>query len=415
MHEKARDRLTELAVDALKTLEIKAPTLINITGISKTLGPLSAFISQTFSEWILEDWATVSVYLSLRDAVKEHGPFQTGLLGVTATQAVLEAIAASVANFWSAVPISYEFVFPLPGLSPFATSIEIAPGVTLSNALRAQVDTEGLQSSFSGVIGVPQLFTSPAEIPAVTILSKGLMQAGDPTELAAVGALRRAKIILQLGIVEEVFTRSSEQSGLPKFATFAPQQALPVQSQRFNLPPGIASVLARLRYRPVSALADPPPLGERLSAVGLVLAREEARNASKAARRTVAASQAQYDQHCARVATAAEWLFDSETEPESATSFVQAAIAFEALYGGNKREPVVETLANRVAYSLGTTPQDREQLTDSFLAFYGTRSKVVHSGATRLTSEQQRQLRRAQFTLKEALRHELGLVRAGAG
>ena len=50
----------------------------------------------------------------------------------------------------------------------------------------------------------------------------------------------------------------------------------------------------------------------------------------------------------------------------------------------------METLANRVAYSLGTSPQSREHLVHTLRSFYDTRSAVVHSGATRLAGEQER-------------------------
>ena len=117
--------------------------------------------------------------------------------------------------------------------------------------------------------------------------------------------------------------------------------------------------------------------------------------------------------HCARIATAAEWLFDARSE-SSPTGLVQTAIAFEALYGGAKGESVVETLANRIAYTLGRTPQHREWLVESFTDFYDTRSKVVHNGASRLTNEQKVQLGSTQRVLKELLRHELRLVAEGA-
>lgn len=115
-------------------------------------------------------------------------------------------------------------------------------------------------------------------------------------------------------------------------------------------------------------------------------------------------------QHCARIATAAEWLFDAEHEPESATTFVQTAIAFEALYGGGKSDPVVETLSNRLAYALGKTPQHRDFLREKFTEFYGIRSAVVHSGASRLTGEQRNILLFVRNSvLRDALKHELEL------
>jgi hypothetical protein len=180
------------------------------------------------------------------------------------------------------------------------------------------------------------------------------------------------------------------------------------------LPVTLAGALARLTVKPSEAQPQ-APLADRLSVVGLILAREGQWDpvVSRQAKSAVEAAQAQLDRHCARIATAAEWLFDATHDQASATTFVQTAIGFEALYGGAKGEPVIETLANRVAYSLGTSPQSREQPARAFAEFYNTRSAVVHNGASRLTIDQQRQLTNAQSTLQKALRHEMRLVWQG--
>jgi hypothetical protein len=181
------------------------------------------------------------------------------------------------------------------------------------------------------------------------------------------------------------------------------------------LPAALAGALARLTVKPSEAQPQ-ASLGDRLSVAGLILAREGQSDPTvrKHAKSPVEAAPTELDRHCARIATAAEWLFDATHEQASATTFVQTAIGFEALYGGAKGEPVIETLANRVAYSLGTSPQSREQTARAFTKFYDTRSAVVHSGASRLTMEQQRQLSGSQSTLKKALRHEMRLVFQGS-
>jgi hypothetical protein len=92
--------------------------------------------------------------------------------------------------------------------------------------------------------------------------------------------------------------------------------------------------------------------------------------------------------HCSRIATAAEWLFDSEAESAPAMGYVQIAIAFEALCGGGKNEPVVETIANRVAYSIGKSSGERAHLLKQFREFYNKRSGIVHNGSTRLSREE---------------------------
>jgi Apea-like HEPN len=115
-------------------------------------------------------------------------------------------------------------------------------------------------------------------------------------------------------------------------------------------------------------------------------------------------------QHYARIATAAEWMFDAETEAATAMTFVQVAIAFEALYGGSKDDSIGKTLSNRVVYSLGKSPANREDHISAFLEFYSTRSIVVHSEATRLSKLQRTQFANGKQMLRQCLRHEMALL-----
>jgi len=115
-------------------------------------------------------------------------------------------------------------------------------------------------------------------------------------------------------------------------------------------------------------------------------------------------------QHCARIATSTEWLFDAVNESASAIAFVQVAIGFEALFGGDVNDPIKKTLSNRVAYSLGKSPLEREELADLFIKFYDTRSKVVHTGASRLNMEQRKQFEFGKDVLGRCQLHELSLI-----
>jgi hypothetical protein len=114
--------------------------------------------------------------------------------------------------------------------------------------------------------------------------------------------------------------------------------------------------------------------------------------------------------HCGRVATAAEWLFDAESESPSATTFVQVAIAFEALLGGERGEPITETIANRVAYLLGQTPSERNEYEQRFKTFYDLRSKIVHQGQSRLSATDSKVFFNGKELLKQALDYELKLA-----
>jgi hypothetical protein len=101
--------------------------------------------------------------------------------------------------------------------------------------------------------------------------------------------------------------------------------------------------------------------------------------------------------------------FDSETD-ETVVSYVQVAIGFEALYGGSKDEPVVQTLASRVAHGLARTVERRQDLLRRFVEFYKKRSAIVHSGANRLIADEVETPGWARQTLRHAIRHELFLL-----
>jgi Apea-like HEPN len=91
-------------------------------------------------------------------------------------------------------------------------------------------------------------------------------------------------------------------------------------------------------------------------------------------------------------------------------TFVQLAIAFEALYGGTEEDPIEKTISNRIAYSVGRSTGEREQLRTDFAEFYRTRSKVVRRGATRLNYEQYQQFLMGQEVLTRCLKRELELL-----
>lgn len=410
MHAEAQARMKEIVLAMLPNLRISDDGDIEIAATG-TLEPLSKFLAQNFDKWIDIDF--LHAWVSLNDAIADQGLNQTGQLGQVSTEAQREVVAQSVVDYWAAVPFTYEFAFQLPALDPFDNPVEIAPGVTFKNVLIAQPPSLGIPL-LSGLLSAAASATAPPPPPqqraCLAISSKGLMQLNFGGGVAENAAIRRAKIALQLGMVAGVFDTGyiKGKSFAPvSDATFSTLQGPPPEFKEIGLPAFFGSVLSRVR-----PAEDSPSLVDALKPVGVVSTHEDRRN-KKASKNPKEVAEDHFARHCARIATAAEWLFDAEGE-RTPTSLVQTAIAYEALYGGSKQDPVVETLANRVAYALGKTPQEREELIRGFMMFYDTRSRVVHSGASRLTREQQAHLNRANWTLKQAFRHELGLVREGA-
>jgi hypothetical protein len=411
IHPQALARMRQLIIEALEKIEIRENRIVFATALD-ILGPFSEFLAKTYVQWLLPEMAELYALSSIESALESRGYLnRPGILSVTLTPEQRTQVANDVQEVWSRLPIDYRFAFPLTGVSRFPVDIELSPGVTLTNVPRNEVDAESMQLS---VTFRSLMNTAPEpEVPALVVVSRGIMQYRNSSEIPAGIAIRRAKIVIQLGIVQGIFSTGYTDREAPKFAMYTPSEAVLRTPGFVSLPASFASVLPRVEMLPVPEGKLPDTLSRALANIRTIVAREADWDPSRKQPANATPEQKykrQIDQHCARVATAAEWLFDAQYSPLSATAFVQTAIAFEALYGGNKDEAIGQTLSNRLAYALGQSPQQREFLRESFSNFYDVRSAVVHSGATRLTSEQKTDLKLMQRVLADALQHELEIA-----
>jgi len=94
-----------------------------------------------------------------------------------------------------------------------------------------------------------------------------------------------------------------------------------------------------------------------------------------------------------RIKSAIEWYIDSYTTENTTISFLQICIALEAIFGDdNGREGITKTLADRCAYLIGTSIQDRKKIRERFEKLYSVRSKLVHGSVASLTHDERQNL-----------------------
>jgi hypothetical protein len=407
MHEGAARRLHELTMAILDEAEVNERGYVDIRigNMYRMLETLGEFVAKSMGEWVEHDNAAFYAYLSIRNVLRNAGyagPKQ--ILRDITTKEQRAKLAQKVCDHWAWVPRDYTFTFPLPGMQLLTESISICTGVTLENAEHSDADNESL-------IPVSDLFDATkgaSTVPCLRVVGKGLIELGQATEVPAVSAIRLAKIVIQLGQVEGIMESVTRSASSARNANYSTSMDLTQTSSRITLPPAFANALCMISIKELSlgdALSTSKDL--RFARIGQVIELDaKRRDATQATNK----AEVHLIQHCARIATAAEWLFDAMYEPASAIAFVQVAIGFETLYGGEKDEPVKQTLSNRVAYSVGESPAEREELATEFVKFYTTRSKVVHTGASRLSWEQRQQLDFGKDVLKRCLQHELSLI-----
>jgi hypothetical protein len=292
--------------------------------------------------------------------------------------------------------------------------IPLSAGITLNPVGKARDRTIASLLDFSSV----------AARPTLAISVQGISHTPSSNEICGASAIRTCKIVVALGLVMEVLERkysptppltrasqTDEQSGaFAEFeipADFAGVINGVTLSEKFRRSPGTLLTPAR----DLTAEEIHLDLVTPFARIGAVLERAAAHSMEASPQTATEESMAE-NEHCSRIATAAEWLFDSSLSGPSAMGYVQLAIAFEALFGGNKNEPVGRTLGNRLAYSLARTSHLREKILREFAAFYERRSEIVHSGASRLTASDAKRYHWGRFTIERAMANELGMVRS---
>jgi hypothetical protein len=407
VHQQALSRMKELVLQVIPLLNVDNSQL-QFAQAHKDLEPLAAFIGKQFGQWLREDRAHLYVFDAIEHAVKASGamPASGRLTALTPQQK--EQIADQVCEMWARIPITYQFVFPFPVMGELAEVIEITSGVAIRNSAQEMVDSEGMQ--LPRPIGAIAGLAPDPPMASLVVESKGLMQYRVFAEQPSSMAIRTAKVVIQLGLVEGILQKSDFLSQTPpKKAKYTPRTGVPLNLGAIDLAATFATVLAEISL----ASKAEASYASRFATIGAVLRREAEFDPNiKSKPKTSEEKYArQIQRHCARIATAAEWLFDAEHSPESVTTVVQTAIAYEALYGAAKGEPIVATLANRLAYALGKSPQFRDSLLEWFTDFYDIRSDVVHNGASRLIGKQRNTLAIMWNILHQALAHEIGLLK----
>ncbi|MCJ2079225.1 HEPN domain-containing protein [Methylobacterium sp. E-016] len=115
-----------------------------------------------------------------------------------------------------------------------------------------------------------------------------------------------------------------------------------------------------------------------------------------------------------RINRAAQWLATSSMSRNGTMAFVQAMVAVEILLGDKKTTDMVgigELLSNRLAYLIGTSQADREQVLSDFRGLYAVRSEIVHSGKTRLSHSEWAKYSRLVWMCGTAIKEEIELLR----
>lgn len=110
-----------------------------------------------------------------------------------------------------------------------------------------------------------------------------------------------------------------------------------------------------------------------------------------------------------RLRLAARWYFDSLANDRELLAFVQAMICMEILLGDRadaSQLGIGDTIRNRCAYLIGTSPSERTLIVRDLNAIYDVRSKIVHTGKESLSDVERAMLSRLRELCRRVLMKE---------
>ncbi|MEW6058343.1 MAG: hypothetical protein AB1540_17210 [Bdellovibrionota bacterium] len=114
-----------------------------------------------------------------------------------------------------------------------------------------------------------------------------------------------------------------------------------------------------------------------------------------------------------RLILASQWFFDSFCGKNELLSFVQTAVVMEILLGEKAVSDLTglgELLRNRCAYLIGKSREQREGILKDFKEIYDVRSKIVHSGKSRLNLYERTLFSKLQWMCRRVIQEEVKLL-----
>lgn len=317
-------------------------------------------------------------------------------------------------EFMESLPRRYTFEFPIQTSVPFG-----APEIKL-NKILALVEVQRPVPAASGLFGGPLMGALSAFAPAspqtatITALRVHAVGYFDDSyeDSAAQSALSILRQFTSLGFAHgminddwrsdvSVHSNEAQVLDLDDASAKAKSFTLPESSARLlkrrklsegvfgNNAKGVTNLVAK------ALLQQPLPEPERAAAakenLGVVV-------------RVLGAPQ----RDAKHLRTGAEWLFDSQAEPNETTALLFAAIGLEAVLEAPANE-VTARLGDRVAYLLGRNQTDRKRISESYRKFYQVRSGLVHGRERTLDADGRYQILWAQEVLRSVLAKDLEL------
>ena len=382
--ERARKALTRKLVDALQLSQVSGTALF---AWDDAFNALKAEALKAVGTWMGEDDLTWSLMQLYRQAVAwdPNRDEAIMLLKDVMEPDEIESLAVTAVSLLASIPIEYDISYPLP-LFP-----KIDDEIAVTEHVRLVPNDAGTRGGFFETEGA-----------FVVIRAAGF--ASNSLQHSAVReAAATLKVTLRLGGIRKVFSEGQRRRR-PISITFPPtlesevshfasvRQVSSGETSRIKLGSGLSRYLDGIRWndrRGTELAEDMQHLSDPLK----MMYSTDAENNVRSIRRAL------------------EWQFDAICDEDATTRFIKHCIGLEALLAEQSEEMgITEQLADRCAFLLGDTADERAKRRTMMREVYRLRSKIVHGSVSGLSHKDTLISSRAENLLSSLLAVELDSV-----
>lgn len=416
MHAGMESRMRQLVRALLADVQVRANGSISLAGQPGSLTALGEFLYQAFPNEVGRSNADAYVWLLLLRTSSQLLPSDSAEAPISAilTPDQIEELVSGFVSWWDAVPRSYEFLFPLPQVKGLRLPLQFGPDVELRMEPWRRDEMIGQAREKARSSNRASAFE---DVATLAVRARGIALLGSADESACAHALQVAKIFMELCFATRLLDRQDAADPSKCRSARIIEAGEIARKDELALPAAFSDA-----FRSTVAGSQPASSGDALDglvAVAKVMRQQEQARAEVArvlsriqwgTAHDDSGNELAVQKQANRLATAAAWLFDARADEYTANRVVRAAIALEALVGGETRDDMESTVSNRLQYSIGDSVEDRSEIARRFPEFYALRSRVVHGGQVRLGQKAHDLLDWGERIATRALRAELGML-----
>ena len=374
--------------------ELDAKGDLNISSVSDNAFALDEAWHAKHKKWI-QTFQGIEVVLealhALRQLVSPRGIPQrlVDAVGPMRVQAAKEELL----NFMESVPRKYDLFFPIRSRAKFTDS-KLQLGRRLILCGRPRINSAPDPGTNNALAGLGALLGPKTSIVMTfKVAASGYITSSSEDSGVAL-ACATLRQFIGMGIATKVIDYE-----FPIEQTFARQfevlDRISKKSILIDLPAQLQSYLSRV------AIVD--HCLESSADLGGVIVVSSAFKPKMTAIASAMEANAKNGRH---IRTASEWLFDSESETNETTALLFASIGLEAALDSPGKETTAR-LGDRLAWSLGGSLSQRNEMAQQYERFYRVRCDLAHGRERQLDENGKRQLAWGKEMLRRIIAKEL--------